>query len=166
MAGTNRSTAQSQDEIPGNLLWTSPVWSMWIRALGVVAALFLGYLAYKQGTDTAGTITRTFVYGLSAVLLILPWNLFSAKCWKPLFILFLAVMAALVFAQMVEVLSLYSSVSTKAQQPTDESLFQLATGSLNKATKPRPPIDRGIILFFALLQIPAILFRRHPQILR
>lgn len=166
MAQPNSSTVSVHDDSSANLLWTSPVWSTVLRALGFIAAVFLFLLAYKQGVSTAGGIFRTVLYGLSGLLLILPWNRFATRWWKWLFAFFVLTMGILVFAQIVEVLSLYSSVSQPAEVSTEQSLFQQSTGSLTKETKPRPPIDRGIILFFALLQIPVVLFRRYPDILK
>lgn len=166
MAQPSSSAVPANDEPSSNLLWTSPRWSTVLRAFGFIAALFLFLLAYKQDLSTAGGVFRTGLYGFSGILLILPWNRLARPWWKRLFALFVVTMGVLVFTQIVEVLSLYSSISPPAEISTEQSLFHHSTGSLTKNTKPRPPIDRGIILFFTLLQIPVILFRRYPAMLK
>ncbi len=148
-----------------NNLWTSPKWSRLLRLLGMFASLFLFWLAWNQGFTGIGAALRSTIYIVVGVLIWLPWSRFSTHVWKRGFTVFCIFLFILVFAQMYEVLDKYSHLSPAPKGSLEESLFQLETGPIARVHKPRPPIDRGVMLFFILLQVPVLIFQRYPKAL-
>jgi hypothetical protein len=146
-----------------NNLWTSPKWGRLLRILGLVASVLLFWQAWQQGFSGVGAALRSSIYVLVGVLLWLPWGRLSKIVWKRLFAIFCVSLFMLVFAQMYEVLEKYSQLSPASKVDSKESLFLLETGSIHRANKPRPPIDRGVMLFFVLLQVPVLIFQRYPK---
>ncbi len=157
------SPSESND---ANLLWTSPRWNRILRLLGLVASLFLFWQAWQQGFASVGAALRSGIYVVAGILVWLPWSRLAGFWWKRMFTVFCVTLFFLVFAQMYEVLANYSRLSPASKRDTGGTLFQVDVDPIAKANKPRPPIDRGVILFLVLLQVPAVLFLRHPRMLK
>ena len=123
----------------------------YLRTIGRAVGVFLIVLSFfiPARTEFAHPILSLWqagFYGVYGLFLLVPESKFSPKLWKQFFILFIVLTLVFVFIQVFD------------------TLFQnyLAHQVHDKAF---PPILQSMLVFFTLLQIPTILFRKKPNLL-
>ena len=103
--------------------------------------------AMAWGTTTPFPAIRNFAHVLFGGLLLLPWRRLSkAACWRPLFAVFAVSALVFVFVLVFEV------------------LFE-TIASVEMGEKTALPAIEGVMAFIGLMQIPAVLFIRRPELL-
>jgi hypothetical protein len=123
----------------------------YLRIMGKAVGIFLiGFSFFIPArTEYAHPILSLWqagFYVLYGFFLLFPEGRFSQKLWKRFFVLFIILTVCFVFIQVFD------------------TLFQsyLAQAVHSKAF---PPILQSMLVFFTLLQIPTILFRKQPNLL-
>lgn len=123
------------------------------RAAGIGLGLF--FLAWAPATllrwDGQGPggwlIFQTCFLTAYGVMLAMPWSRIKpARLWKYCFGILIALSLCFTFVMVIDVLFLHS----------------LAAETM---TKPPPPAFPGLQIFFGLMQVPAVLFLRKPELL-
>ena len=123
-----------------------------IRVAGTLLGLILVLdgiqeFALAEGTTAPFPAIRNLAYVLFGGLLLLPWRrLAKAACWRSLFTVFAASALAFAFVLVFEV------------------LFE-TVASVEMGQKTALPAIEGVMAFIGLMQIPAVLFIRRPELL-
>ncbi|GAB4279049.1 MAG: hypothetical protein Tsb0018_08990 [Opitutales bacterium] len=120
------------------------------RYMGVGLGFFLivwGCASWFRWNGALGLgIVQGIFLCLYGLLLTAPWKTVPERTWRRMFFLLLGMTAGFVFFQVFDVLY---------QAALAEELHH----------KLAPPAFQGILIFIALMQVPAVLFERKPELL-
>lgn len=118
-------------------------------AMGVFLLIWLPFNGLRWGGEApAGLLpAESVVFGLTGILLLLPWKkLEASKGWKPLLILLCFIACAFVFTLVVDLMFQYMMAA-------------------EQGAKPPPPAFQSLMLFLVLMQPAVLIFQRRPELL-
>ncbi len=121
------------------------------RAAGLSVGLFLilwsPFNLLRWGGEGPGSLLgfQTGFFMIYGLLLVLPWKkLAGSRWWKPLFSLLCVAGAVFIFTMVIDLMFQYMLAAEQSR-------------------KPAPPAFQGMLIFISLLQIPTVLFIKHPK---
>lgn len=130
--------------------WKHPAGLVVARLSGVGLGLYLLFSApYKisqfAGTSDARLWVETGVLGTVGLIQLVPWtHIRSRRLFRAFFTLLVALTTATVFALVFFTMFTYIDM-------------------MSVGRKPGLPAFQGVVIFLSLLQVPTVLFLRHPE---
>ena len=115
------------------------------RLLGLLL-ICMGVLSLVAGFDSSFDYFKAVYFVVYGSLLNLPFKGMAARLWKWSFALLIASSIAFVFVMIISVIFDYMAADARGER--------LGV-----------PGFEGTLIFFALLQVPAVLFQRNPDLL-
>ena len=133
------------DSMPKGLLYVRIVGL--VTGLGLIVWGFLRLFVSSWEPSVSGLQVGSVIVLIYGALLVLPWSKINGpRQWRILFGALVLISVAFVFLQVIEVMFAYMAVAEQGE-------------------KLSPPGLQGLLIFVALLQIPAIFFIHRPDLL-
>jgi len=134
-------TDESNSQVPEGVRYAR--WAG--NALGSVLIL-IGLVALIEGVSDGFNIFKSCYFIFFGIVLNIPYRSISDKSWKWAYAVLIACSAAFVFVMVVSVMFNYMEAAERGER--------LGVPGLE-----------GTLIFIALLQVPAVLFQRKPNLL-